>query len=76
MGGSTAESHMIFERGPPADYDEWAELTRDSSWKYEDLVPYFEKAELQMAGNRSCNEYSQALVSHRHVHCYVNIFST
>ena len=53
MGGSTAESHMIYERGVPEDYDDWAEITRDSSWKYENVEQYFLKAELQMAGNQS-----------------------
>ena len=35
---------MIYIRGNPADYDEWAALGLDG-WGYEDVLPYFKRAE-------------------------------
>lgn len=32
-------------RGNPQDYDNWASLTGDDQWKYDNLLPYFKKME-------------------------------
>ena len=34
LGGSSMINGMIWVRGHPRDYDLWAELTKDDSWKY------------------------------------------
>ena len=35
---------MIYVRGHPNDYDQWANMTGDSDWKYENLLPFFKKS--------------------------------
>ncbi|ESO12711.1 hypothetical protein HELRODRAFT_159297 [Helobdella robusta] len=44
LGGTDGFNHMIYIRGNPRDYDEWA-LNGCSGWSYEDVLPYFIKAE-------------------------------
>ncbi|MBZ7924226.1 GMC family oxidoreductase N-terminal domain-containing protein [Ensifer adhaerens] len=44
LGGSTAINGMMYVRGNPADYDEWA-LAGCEGWAYRDVLPYFLKAE-------------------------------
>ena len=36
---------MIYMRGNPRDFDNWANLTGDESWKYQKLLPFFKKFE-------------------------------
>ena len=48
FGGSTSISGLAYERGHPFGYDEWAELTGDPSWRYENVLKYFLKAERYM----------------------------
>ena len=45
LGGSSNLNFMIYMRGCPHDFDNWANLTGDPSWKYENLLPYFKKME-------------------------------
>lgn len=35
---------MMYLRGHPLDYDNWANLTNDDEWKYENLLPFFKKS--------------------------------
>jgi choline dehydrogenase len=44
LGGSSSLNAMIYIRGNPADYDEWAAMGNDG-WGYEDVLPYFKRAE-------------------------------
>lgn len=44
LGGSSSLNGMIYIRGHPNDYDRWAGGGNDG-WSYEDLLPYFKRAE-------------------------------
>ena len=45
LGGSSSINAMIYMRGAAADYDEWAELTGDPAWSYENVLPLFRRME-------------------------------
>jgi choline dehydrogenase len=45
LGGSSSINAMIYIRGAKADYDEWAELTGDPSWSYDQVLPLFKRME-------------------------------
>jgi choline dehydrogenase len=45
LGGSSSINGMIYMRGQARDYDEWAGLTRDESWRWEQVLPLFKKSE-------------------------------
>jgi choline dehydrogenase len=44
LGGSTAINGMVYVRGLPQDYDNWAQLGL-SEWAWEKVYPYFLKSE-------------------------------
>ncbi|CAG7724560.1 unnamed protein product, partial [Allacma fusca] len=45
LGGSSVTNAMIYMRGNPRDYDQWAKATGDESWRYKNLLPFFKKLE-------------------------------
>ncbi|MBD8868803.1 GMC family oxidoreductase [Nocardioides donggukensis] len=45
LGGCTSMNAMIYIRGNRADYDEWRDGHGASGWGYDDVLPYFIRAE-------------------------------
>jgi len=41
LGGCSSINGMIYMRGQARDYDQWATLTGDDSWRWDQALPYF-----------------------------------
>jgi choline dehydrogenase len=41
LGGCTSINAMLYMRGQARDYDEWAKLTGDASWGWDQVLPIF-----------------------------------
>jgi choline dehydrogenase len=50
LGGSSSLNAMIYIRGNPADYDEWRDELGCPGWGFEELLPYFIRAEDNVRG--------------------------
>ena len=50
LGGSSSINGMIYMRGQPFDYDRWAEVTGDDSWRWDQVLPLFRRSEDHYAG--------------------------
>jgi choline dehydrogenase-like flavoprotein len=49
LGGSSSINAMVYIRGVKEDYDSWASLG-NGGWSYEDVLPFFKKAENRKKG--------------------------
>ncbi|SFQ18414.1 GMC family oxidoreductase [Variovorax sp. 770b2] len=45
LGGCSSINGMIYMRGQSRDYDQWADLTGDDSWCWQNVLPAFKKHE-------------------------------
>ena len=45
LGGCSSMNAMIYIRGNRADYDEWRDAYGATGWGFDDVLPYFRKAE-------------------------------
>ena len=50
LGGSSSVNAMIYVRGHPSDYDDWAN-EGNPGWSWSDVLPYFKKAEDNARGS-------------------------
>jgi choline dehydrogenase len=49
IGGSGSINGMMYSRGSPADYDQWAQMGA-RGWSWADVLPYFRKSEANWRG--------------------------
>jgi choline dehydrogenase len=49
LGGSSSINGLLYIRGQPADFDHWRQLG-NSGWSFDDVLPYFRRAENQARG--------------------------
>lgn len=49
LGGSSAVNGLVYTRGQPEDYDEWAELG-NTGWSFSEVLPYFRRSEKNERG--------------------------
>ena len=45
LGGSSSINGMIYMRGQSRDYDQWAQLTGDDAWTWDNVLPAFKQHE-------------------------------
>ncbi|MDR3388046.1 MAG: choline dehydrogenase [Rudaea sp.] len=45
LGGSSSINAMCYIRGDARDYDDWARLAGDERWNWQNVLPYFKRAE-------------------------------
>src|SRR5690349_9331647 len=45
LGGSSSINGMIYMRGQARDYEEWAQLSADARWSWNNVLPVFKKSE-------------------------------
>jgi choline dehydrogenase len=49
LGGSSSINGLLYIRGQPQDFDHWRQLG-NAGWSFDDVLPYFRKAEHQERG--------------------------
>ncbi|MBY4897680.1 GMC family oxidoreductase [Cupriavidus sp. AU9028] len=50
LGGCSSINGMIYMRGQREDYDEWARITGDDGWRWDNVLPLFKRSEDHHAG--------------------------
>ena len=62
LGGCSSINGMIYMRGQARDYDQWATLTGDDTWRWDKVLPAFRQHEdhfLGDAGQRADTQFPQ-----------------
>ncbi|MGE6494338.1 GMC family oxidoreductase [Cupriavidus metallidurans] len=57
LGGSSSINGMIYMRGQREDYDDWARITGDDGWRWDNVLPFFKRSEDHHCG---ANEFHGA----------------
>src|SRR3954464_2204155 len=60
LGGSSSINGMIYIRGQAEDFDHWRQLG-NAGWSFDDVLPYFRKAEDQERGESTLHGVSGPL---------------
>jgi choline dehydrogenase len=55
LGGCSSINGMIYMRGQSRDYDDWAALTGDDSWRWESCLPVFKQHEDHWRGESAAH---------------------
>ena len=45
LGGCSSINAMIYMRGQARDYDEWARISGDTAWRWDNVLPVFKRSE-------------------------------
>ncbi len=51
LGGCSSINAMVYMRGQARDYDEWAAMTGDNSWSWNNVLPIFKRTEDNWRGS-------------------------
>ncbi|WP_332875891.1 GMC family oxidoreductase [Massilia sp. S19_KUP03_FR1] len=51
LGGCSSINGMIYMRGQAGDYDNWADVTGDVAWRWDQVLPLFRKSEHHHKGD-------------------------
>jgi choline dehydrogenase len=66
LGGSASVNGMMYARGCPADYDDWAKAGLEG-WSYADVLPYFRRSESNWRGASTFHGGDGPLTVSRHI---------
>ena len=61
LGGCSSINGMIYMRGQARDYDQWANLTGDNNWSWQNSLPYFKLHEDHHLGGNDAHGVKGAL---------------
>jgi choline dehydrogenase len=50
LGGSSVINGLLYIRGQPADFDDWATVHGARGWSYREVLPYFKRSEAYESG--------------------------
>ena len=53
LGGCSSINAMVYMRGQARDYDEWATVTGDASWSWNNVLPIFKRSEDNWRGGNA-----------------------
>ncbi|KAL4941710.1 hypothetical protein BDV06DRAFT_176372 [Aspergillus oleicola] len=62
LGGTSARNLMVYHRGTKEAYNQWADITGDSSWEWDSVLPYFKKSATLTAPNTSKRNENASVV--------------
>src|SRR3982751_2679457 len=50
LGGSSVINGLLYIRGQPADFDDWAAVNGAAGWSYREVLPFFKRSEAYEGG--------------------------